>query len=199
MIGSNFSIGSIFGIFPGRGVLNRTGREQVCAAISCYGPRTTFIVALPQINVVREFTLVDGSQWACSKDNIQINKSKKVFMPGNLRAINEHKKYASLVRLWMSERYTLRYTGAMVAEVNYLLTKGGGIFSNVSSATSKAKLRLLYECAPIALIIETAGGKTVHEGDDKSVLDVQVDILDRRCGLAMGSALEVDLFRKVFF
>ncbi len=42
-------------------------------------------------------------------------------------------------------------------DVYHILLKGEGVLSNASSSTSKAKLRLLYECAPIALIIEAAG------------------------------------------
>lgn len=43
-------------------------------------------------------------------------------------------------------------------DVYHILIKGKGIFTNVSSPSAKAKLRLLYECAPIALVIEAAGG-----------------------------------------
>ena len=55
-------------------------------------------------------------------------------------------------------RYQLRYTGGMVPDVYHILIKNKGVFSNVASAAAKAKLRLLYECAPIALLIEAAGG-----------------------------------------
>ena len=101
------------------------------------------------------------------------------------------------ISLTINNRYTLRYTGAMVAEVNYILTKGKGVFCNVSSSKAKAKLRLLYECAPIALIIEEAGGSTVHEETKTSVLDVTIDHLDRRCGLCLGSSKEVDKFKRI--
>ena len=39
IIDANFSVGSIFGIWPGKGVLGRTGREQVASAVTLYGPR----------------------------------------------------------------------------------------------------------------------------------------------------------------
>lgn len=59
---------------------------------------------------------------------------------------------------YLSKRYQLRYTGGMVPDVYHILIKNKGVFSNVASAAAKAKLRLLYECAPIALLIEAAGG-----------------------------------------
>lgn len=67
---------------------------------------------------------------------------------------------SGLVRLAFEThgRYTLRYTGGMVPDVYHILIKSKGIFTNVSSPSAKAKLRLLYECAPMALLIEAAGG-----------------------------------------
>lgn len=55
-------------------------------------------------------------------------------------------------------RYTLRYTGGMVPDVYHILIKSKGVFTNVCSQNAKAKLRLVYECAPIALLVEAAGG-----------------------------------------
>lgn len=52
----------------------------------------------------------------------------------------------------------------MVPDVYHILIKNKGVFSNVASAAAKAKLRLLYECAPIALLIEAAGGARCVEG-----------------------------------
>mgnify|MGYP002628896430 CR=1 FL=1 len=46
-------------------------------------------------------------------------------------------------------------------DVYHMLIKGNGVFSNVSSGKAKAKLRLLYECAPIAMIVECSGGKSM--------------------------------------
>ena len=49
-----------------------------------------------------------------SNSKVVIQPEGKVFMPGNLRASNEEKKYRKMIEIWMEERYTLRYTGAMV-------------------------------------------------------------------------------------
>jgi len=193
VIGSNFTIGSIFGVFPGRGVVGRKGREMCLSGLSVYGPRTTFLLAVSGCGVW-ELTLVDDNRWIVSKEKIKIQEEGKVFMPGNLRASNEDEGYGRMVRCWIEERYTLRYTGAMVAEVNYILTKGKGVFCNVSSSKAKAKLRLLYECAPIAFIVTLAGGMAIHEDTKTSVLDVTIEHLDQRCGLCLGSAKEVEKF-----
>jgi sedoheptulose-bisphosphatase len=87
----------------------------------------------------------------------------------------------------------------MVPDVYHMFAKGGGIFSNVSSAKSPAKLRLLYEVAPIGLLVECAGGVTTHESEDTSVLDLVVDDLDRRLGVCFGSKDEVEKYKHFMF
>jgi sedoheptulose-bisphosphatase len=214
IIDANFSVGSIFGIWPGKGVLGRTGREQVASAVTLYGPRTTVCVALPSTStslgkdIVFEVTLTSSSatptstsstSWEVSRENIQIQPQGKVFAPGNLRASNDNEKYNNLIQHWISNRYTLRYTGGMVPDVYHIFAKSKGVFSNVSSEKAKAKLRLLYEVAPMGLIVEAAGGMTTHEGHDGSVLDEVIDDLDKRLGVCFGSVDEVVTYKKFMF
>jgi len=206
IIDANFSVGSIYGVWPGKGVLNRTGREQVVSAIAMYGPRTTLCIALPSKStsldkdIVLELTLINQrTKWQLSRDNISIQPSGSIFAPGNLRATNDNEKYNSLVQHWIEERYTLRYSGGMVPDVYHILIKMRGVFSNVSSNKARAKLRLLYEVAPVGLIIECAGGATTHESYDGSVLDVKIDDLDKRLGVCFGSTGEVDKYKEFMF
>jgi len=207
IIDANFSVGSIFGIWPGKGLLGRKGREQVASVVSLYGPRTTLIIALPsksrsdgQGDITFEVTLVkDRSHWEVSREEVILKDAKKVFAPGNLRATNDNPKYDALVKHWIQERYTLRYTGGMVPDVYHMFAKSGGVFSNVSSEKAKAKLRLLYEVAAMGLLVECAGGLTTHEFEDTSVLDLVVDDLDRRLGVCFGSKDEVQKYKDFMF
>jgi sedoheptulose-bisphosphatase len=57
----------------------------------------------------------------------------------------------------IESKYTLRYSGGLVPDVYHILIKGEGVLANASSPSAKAKLRLVFEAAPIALIIEAAG------------------------------------------
>ena len=207
IIDANFSVGSIFGIWPGERLLGRTGREQVASVVSLYGPRTTLIIALPSKSrdasrgdITFEVTLIkDRSHWEVSRDEVVLKPTKKVFAPGNLRATNDNPKYDALVKHWIQERYTLRYTGGMVPDVYHMFAKSGGVFSNVSSEKARAKLRLLYEVAAMGLLVECAGGMTTHEFEDKSVLDLTVDDLDRRLGVCFGSKDEVEKYKQFMF
>lgn len=167
-----------------------------------YGPRITMAVAVSSEKVI-ELTHQGGS-WTVSNEKMKIAPEGKVFAPGNLRASADNEKYNSVVQSWLQEKYTLRYTGALVPDVYHILFKEKGIIANISSPSAKAKLRLLYECAPIAFIVEAAGGKSLVDpafsnGEKMSILDVEVDDLDKRIGICYGGTAEVDKFAKLMF
>jgi len=202
VVDANFSVGSIFGVWEGTTLMNRKGREQKAAVIAMYGPRITMAVAVSSHEVV-ELTY-QGGAWSVTNWNMKIAPEGKVFAPGNLRATADNTKYNSLVQLWLQEKYTLRYTGALVPDVYHILFKEKGIITNLSSPTAGAKLRLLYECAPIAFIVEAAGGKSLVDpafvkGEKMSVLDMEVDDLDKRIGICYGGIAEVEKFERCMF
>jgi sedoheptulose-bisphosphatase len=80
------------------------------------------------------------------------------------------------------------------------------VLSNASSPKAKAKLRLLFEAAPIALVIESAGGASCVCASEAaepcaptSLLDVVITDLDKRVGVCYGSREEVDRFKSYLF
>ena len=76
-------------------------------------------------------------------------------------------------------------------------TKEQGVFTNPTSQSSPAKLRLAFEAAPFGLLVEKSGGKTSDGVTGGSILDVQIDGVDQRTALAIGSANEVDRFNNL--
>lgn len=72
--------------------------------------------------------------------------------------------------------------------------KEKGVFTNVTSPSTKAKLRLLFEVAPLALLVEKAGGASSCDGKLVSGLDVEVIKHDQRTQIAYGSVGEVKRF-----
>lgn len=91
-------------------------------------------------------------------------------------------------------------------DVYHILIKGEGVLANASSPAAKAKLRLVFECAPIALIVEAAGGascacpsEVAEAMTPGSILDVPILDLDRRIGVCYGSSDEVARFKKHIF
>jgi len=83
----------------------------------------------------------------------------------------------------------------MVPDVNQIMVKGKGVFVNAESKAAKAKLRLLYEVAPIGYVIEKAGGKS--SDGEQSVLNIEVVGTEDRTQVAYGSAGEVDRFEQL--
>jgi sedoheptulose-bisphosphatase len=196
IVDTNFTVGTIFGVWPGDKLTGVTGRDQVAAAMGIYGPRTTYVLALKDCPGTHEFLLMDDGKWLHVKDTTTIGEGK-LFSPGNLRATFDNPEYEKLINYYVSEKYTLRYTGGMVPDVNQIIVKEKGIFTNVISPSTKAKLRLLFEVAPLGLLVEKAGG---FSSDGKiSVLDKVIVGTDDRTQVAYGSKNEVIRFEETLY
>jgi fructose-1,6-bisphosphatase len=192
LIDANFAIGTIFAVYPGTYLIGRTPRDMVASMFAVYGPRTSVILSFG--SGVYEFILKDGN-FELSKENIKISAEGKYFAPGNLRACSSNKGYKDLVNYFIEQEFTLRYSGGMVPDVNHIFIKGSGIFAYPKSKENeKGKLRLLYECGPMAYLIEQAGGKSSN--GHISVLDIPIVTLHDKTPVFLGSKNLVDLVEK---
>lgn len=211
IVDANFAVGSIYGVWEGAGLLNRIGADQVFSLVVQYGPRVTMALALNKSitasgeAISMELTMTNP-EWVVSIPQFVIKPTCKTFAPGNLRATSDNIQYRNLVQYWIEKKYTLRYSGGLVPDVYHILIKKGGVLSNASSPSAKAKLRLLFECAPIALIIEAAGGASCvcpseagEACEPVSLLQIAVSDLDKRVGVCYGSVEEVERFKSHIF
>lgn len=194
LVDANMAIGSIFGIYKTDKLMGSTGDDQVAAITIVYGPRVTLLYTVKQ--GVHEFILNAVGEFILSKENIKVEKDAKNFAPGNLRAVATEKKYREVVEGWMDEKYTLRYSGGMVADINHIFMKEQGIFTYPGyHEKPDGKLRLLYECAPMALLMEQAGGRATN--GKKRILDIKIESLDQRTPIFIGSENEVKKVEKM--
>ena len=198
IVDTNFSVGTIFGVWPGDKLTGITGRDQAAAAMGIYGPRTVFCVALKDAPGCHEFLLQDDGKWLHVKETTTIGEGK-LFSPGNLRATFDNPNYERLISHYIGEKYTLRYTGGMVPDVFQIIVKEKGVFTNVISPSTKAKLRLLFEVAPLALLVEKAGGESSCDGLCVSGLDVEITAHDQRTQICYGSKGEVKRFEEYLY
>jgi fructose-1,6-bisphosphatase I len=190
LVDVNLSIGTIFGIYKGAGFIGRKGREQVASLIVVYGPRLTFMITVG--NGVKEFLYHEKESCFILQSDISFNGDKKLFAPGNLRAGASEEWYLKLLDYWIKNDYTLRYSGGMVPDVNQILKKGSGVFTYPGyKEKPDGKLRLLYECAPMALLAEQAGGEATN--GKINILDLEITKLDQRTPIFLGEkkAMEV--------
>jgi sedoheptulose-bisphosphatase len=198
IVDTNFTVGTIFGVWPGDKLKGITGRDQAAAGMGVFGPRTCFVIALKDAPGCHEFLLQDDGKWLHVKETTEIGEGK-MFSPGNLRATFDNPEYEKLVSYWIGEKYTLRYTGGMVPDVFQIIVKEKGVFSNVTSPSTKAKLRILFEVAPLGLLVEKAGGYSSADGKQQSALDVPIESYDQRTQVCYGSQGEVRRFEEYMY
>ncbi|KAM4066965.1 sedoheptulose-1,7-bisphosphatase [Hirsutella rhossiliensis] len=199
IIASNWTVGTIVGIWDGASSLRQPPADkQVAAVLGVYGPRTTAFVALRVPGAEPacvEMALGEQGKWQILRPHVRFadpSSTARYFAPANLRAAAESPPYMRLVRHYVDEKYTLRYSGGLVPDVVHALVKGHGIYLSPVTFASGAKLRRLYELCPIALVVECAGGKAVDPASGEEILSQPLESCDDRAGLICGTADEVD-------
>jgi fructose-1,6-bisphosphatase I len=120
----------------------------------------------------------------------------KFPLDGNIYSVNEGnyvhfpqgvKNYIKYCQREEEDRpYTSRYIGSLVSDFHRNMIKGGIYLYPTSSKAPKGKLRLMYECNPMAFIAEQAGGKA-SDGFSR-ILDIQPTSLHQRTPLFIGSS-----------
>ena len=209
IIAPNWTVGTIIGIWEGVTALHQPPHEkQIASVLGVYGPRTTIIVAtrLPGstptcFEVGLSGKHVDAERCEIIRPRIQLLKppfKTRYFAPANLRAAAEDERYLQLINQYIQEKCTLRYSGGLVPDVVHTLVKGQGLYVSPVTTASKAKLRRLYELAPIALIIECSGGVAIDPADGKRILERAIGDCDERAGLLCGTTEEVESVRAAF-
>lgn len=198
----NVSVGTIFSIYrrvtpPGNPVtiddFLQPGREQVAAGYIVYGTSTMIVYTTG--HGVNGFTLNPAiGTFYLSHPNMQFPEM------GNIYSVNEGnyvhfpegvKKYIKYCQEEGEGRpYTSRYIGSLVSDIHRNMIKGGIYMYPKSSKATNGKLRLLYECNPMAFIAEQAGGKA-SDGFTR-ILDLKPTELHERVPFFCGSKLMVE-------
>lgn len=188
LVDANFAIGSIFGIYPGKEIIGRKPREQVAAFYVLYGPRTLLVYSVGK--GVHEFILNDVGEFILLRENLGVADKAKTFSPGNIAAVLDTPGYRNMVNLWFDEKMKLRYSGAMVADIHHVISKGQGVFTNIGGAKfPQGKLRLVFECGPFSFLMEQAGGASSNGTD--AIMDLTIRETDQRTPIIIGSKEEV--------
>ncbi|MCB0317166.1 MAG: class 1 fructose-bisphosphatase [Bdellovibrionales bacterium] len=208
-IGSNIPVGTIFTIFekkdPSRAA-NRNdflqvGRRVVASGYSVYGAKTSFVYSCG--DGAHGFTLDPMiGEFVLTEENIKMPERGKYYSTNEGYTNVWLKETKSYIDLLKSENQEMglplgtRYVGSLVADFDRTLRKGGVFLHPATTKRSRGKLRLLYECIPLAFIAEQAGGMAMD--GEKDILDIQPEALHDRCPFIVGSKWEMDLYRKKF-
>lgn len=195
----NVSVGTIFAIYrrisdpsgpSSREDFLQPGKRQVAAGYVLYGTSTILVYTTGR--GVNGFTLDPSiGEFCLSHRNMRI--------PDNGQNYSVNQGYYSKFDLEMrryidhcsDQNYGLRYIGSMVSDIHRILIHGGIFLYPSTRKYPGGKLRLLYECNPLAMIIEQAGGKAINTSL-KRILDITPEELHQRSTVALGSPDMVD-------
>jgi fructose-1,6-bisphosphatase I len=176
---SNNGMGTIVGIYDQP--LPAPGATLVAAGYVLYGPITTMVTA--REGRVREH-LVEGGERTLLDDDVTLPDEPVVYGFGG-RAPDWPDAFADYVEEIESDRLKLRYGGAMVADVNQVLTYGGIFGYPMLADAPEGKLRLQFEGHPMGAIIAAAGGASTD--GTQSLLDKEPAELHERSPVFVGS------------
>ncbi len=193
----NVSVGTIFSIYrrvtePGTPVkledFLQKGENQVAAGYIVYGSSTMIVYTTG--HGVNGFTLDPSlGTYYLSHPNIKFPRTGKIYSinEGNyIKFPQGVKNYTKYCQEEENDRpYTSRYIGSLVSDFHRNMIKGGIYIYPSTSQSPKGKLRLLYECNPIAFIAEQAGGKA-SDGFNR-ILEIEPKELHQRVPFFCGS------------
>jgi fructose-1,6-bisphosphatase I len=195
----NLNVGAIFAIRRQEGDdldgsasdLLQDGHKQIGAGYILFGPSTMLVYSIG--TGVHAFTLDPSlGEFILSSENIRVPDHGPIYSTneGNFWQWDEPiRDYIRYVH--RHEGYTARYGGALVGDFHRILFQGGVFLYPGTVKKPEGKLRLLYESAPLAFLMEQAGGRASTGTQD--ILDVIPDKIHTRTPLVIGSKEDVAL------
>ena len=198
----NVSIGTIFSILPAeddpKASFLRRGSDQIAAGYVIYGPQTAMVVSFGE--GVRLYILDrDSGAFVLATGSVSIARSSREF------AINasNYRHWLKPVRAYVDDclsgtegprraNYNMRWIASLVAETHRILTRGGVFLypADAREGYARGRLRMVYECAPIAFLITQAGGGATDGCDP--ILTRIPESLHARTPFVFGSAENVE-------
>lgn len=194
----NVSIGTIFSIFRTKSENTpaelddflQPGKDLVAAGYILYGSSTMLVYTTG--NGVNGFTLDPSiGEFLLSHPNLKVPSKGSIYSvnEGNYKSMSEGVKayieYCKSDENDLGKPYGSRYIGSLVADFHRNLLKGGLYFYPATAKDPNGKLRLLYEAAPLAFIIEQAGG--IASDGKQNIMDIVPTQLHQRCPLFIGN------------
>ncbi len=196
----NVSIGTIFAIYRRISQVGhiaedkdflQEGTKQVAAGYIIYGSSTMMVYTTGR--GVNGFTLDPSiGEFCLSHKNIKIPVSGNIYSinEGNYikfpKAVKKYIKYCQENDPQTNRPYTSRYIGSLVADFHRNLLKGGIFIYPKTASAKNGKLRLLYECNPMAFIVEQSGGMAT-DGNGTRIMDLKPKSLHQRSPFFVGS------------
>ncbi len=191
---SNNSFGSIVAVY--REDLPQDGRKMAAAFYKLYGPINTFVYTIGKgtHEFVKHYDGTGTAQFYLLDENMKLPEKGEVFGLGGdpTEWSQEFMKFAK--DLFRVEKMKVRYSGTFVADFSQVLHRGGLFAYPSTKKNPQGKLRLAYEGAPMAFLMEQAGGASWS--GKGSLLDVKEKDVDARTPLYMGNKYLIEKLKK---
>jgi len=200
----NVSIGTIFSIFRRKSSIGdlanvndflQKGDEQVAAGYIIYGSSTMLVYTTG--HGVNGFTLQPSiGEFFLSHPKMQIPEDGAIYSmnEGNLnsceKGVQEYIAWCKESDKKTNRPYSARYIGSLVADFHRNLIKGGIYIYPGTTKNKSGKLRMQYECNPLAFICEQAGGKATD--GHRRIMEIVPTDLHQRSPLFIGSKSMVE-------
>lgn len=198
----NVTIGTIFSIFAAAGDADasflRPASEQIAAGYIAYGPQTLMAVTFGAGTMLFVLDPETGA-FELAEDRMSLPYAAKEF---SINASNR-RHWTAPVLAYVTENeqgkdgtkgkdMNFRWVGSLVAETHRILTRGGTFLypSDSRPKYENGRLRMVYEVAPMAFLVEQAGGKAT-DGVNR-IMGLTAAELHERRPFVFGSAEEVD-------
>ncbi len=193
----NISVGTIFSVFKRKRKgpvekeeFHRHGYEQAIAGYVLYGTSTVLIYTCGK--GVHAFTLEPSSgEFVLTNESIKTPQNGNIFSvnEGNYytieKGIQDYIEHCKKLNEKGKRTHTARFMGSLVADFHRNLLKGGIFIYPATADAPEGRLRLLYECNPIAMIAEQAGGLATL--GKKRLLDIKAKEIHERSPFFTGS------------
>lgn len=194
----NAPVGTIFSIYDNQtnAILPPTTHLQAAGYV-LYGPATELIVATRAHPHPQRYLLSPSNTYEHVGSLIFPTKGKAIY---SINEGNQSNWYPDTKR-WIDgykapgANYASRYIGSMVADVHRTLLYGGVFCYPADKKNPNGKLRLLYECIPMAYLAEAAGGQAIAPESTQRILDIAPTAIHQRSPILLGSKQEVTTYR----
>ncbi|TPX15479.1 uncharacterized protein E0L32_004459 [Thyridium curvatum] len=197
------SVGTIFGVHKlaegstgTKEDILKPGTELLAAGFTMYGASAQLVITMKG-GSVNGFTLDNGlGEFILTHPDMKLPKSRAIYSvnEGNSLYWEDNVKayFNSLKEAQANGKpYSARYIGSMVADAYRTLLYGGIFAYPADKKSPKGKLRILYECAPMAMVFENAGGQAVNSKMQR-MLEIVPEHIHDRSGIFMGSYDEIE-------
>ncbi|GJN73613.1 fructose-1,6-bisphosphatase [Purpureocillium lilacinum] len=174
----------------------KPGTELVAAGFTMYGASAQLVLTMKDSSV-NGFTLDNGiGEFILTHPNMRIPRARAIYSVNEGNSLYWQKPtvdYFNSLKTAQADGkpYSSRYIGSMVADAYRTLLYGGIFAYPADKKSPKGKLRILYECAPMALVFENAGGQAL-DSNMKRMLEVAPEHIHDRAGIYMGSWDEIE-------